>query len=68
MEELVDILITTYNTKEEYLKMQIESIINQTHKNIKIYISDDKSTNPNIETILRKYEKKDERIKVYIQT
>ena len=65
MEELVDILITTYNTKEEYLKMQIESIINQTHKNIKIYISDDKSTNPNIETILRKYEKKDERIKVY---
>ena len=67
MEELVDILVTTYNTREEYLKMQIESIINQTHKNIKIYISDDKSTNPNIETILRKYEKKDERIKVYIQ-
>ena len=67
MEELVDILVATYNTEEKYLRKQIESIIKQTHKNIKIYISDDKSTNPRVEEILREYEEKDERIKIYIQ-
>ena len=36
MEELVDILVTTYNTNEKYLKKQIESILKQTYKNIRI--------------------------------
>ena len=67
MEELVDILVATYNTEEKYLRKQIDSIIKQTHTNIKIYISDDRSTEPNIEKILREYEKKDERIKIFIQ-
>lgn len=67
MEELVDILVATYNTEEEFLRKQIDSILRQTHKNIKIYISDDKSTDPKIEKILREYEKKDERIKIFIQ-
>ena len=67
MEELVDILVATYNTEEKYLKKQIDSILKQTHINMKIYISDDRSTNPNIEKILREYEKKDERIKIFIQ-
>ena len=43
MEEIVDILVTTYNTNEKFLKKQIESILKQTYKNIQIYISDDKS-------------------------
>lgn len=68
MEEIVDILVTTYNTKEQYLRKQIESIIKQTYKNIKIYISDDSSTDKNVEKVLREYEKKDERIKVFIQS
>ena len=42
MEELVDILVATYNTEEKYLRKQIDSILKQTHTNIKIYISDDK--------------------------
>lgn len=67
MEELVDILVTTYNTEEKYLRKQIDSIIKQTHKNIKIYISDDKSTDTKVEKILKEYEKKDERIKIFIQ-
>lgn len=28
MDEVVDILVTTYNTNEKYLKKQIESILN----------------------------------------
>lgn len=67
MEELVDILVATYNTNEKYLRKQINSILRQTHQNIKIYISDDKSTDPNVEKILREYEEKDKRIKVFIQ-
>lgn len=67
MEELVDILVTTYNTNEKYLRKQIESILRQTYKNIKIYISDDNSTNKNISPILQEYAEKDKRIKLYIQ-
>lgn len=67
MEELVDILVTTYNSNEKYLRKQIESILKQTHTNTKIYISDDKSTDKRVEEILKEYEKKDDRIKVFIQ-
>lgn len=67
MEELVDILVTTYNTNEKYLKKQIESILKQTYKNIRIYISDDNSTNTNVAEILKKYKEQDERIELYIQ-
>lgn len=67
MEELVDILVTTYNSDEKYLRKQIESILNQTYKNIKIYISDDKSTKNHVSEILKKYEEQDERIELYLQ-
>ena len=67
MEELVDILVTTYNTNEKYLRKQIESILRQTYKNIKIYISDDNSTDEKVAKILKEYAQKDDRIKLYIQ-
>lgn len=67
MDEFVDILVTTYNTNEKYLKKQLESILKQTYKNIKIYISDDNSTQLEIKEILKEYEKKDNRIKLYLQ-
>ena len=68
MEELVDILVTTYNTNEKYLRRQIETILKQTHRNIRIYISDDKSQNENVAKILNEYEQKDNRIKLFIQS
>lgn len=67
MEELVDILVTTYNTNEKYLRKQIESILRQTHKNMQIYISDDNSTDKKVSEILKEYEQNDSRIKLYIQ-
>lgn len=67
MEERVDILLTTYNTKIEYLKQQIESIINQTYKNFTLIISDDCSPNEEVRTILKEYEKQDNRIKLHFQ-
>ena len=35
-DDLVDILLATYNSNENFLREQIDSLLNQTHKNIKI--------------------------------
>ncbi|MCI8617973.1 MAG: glycosyltransferase [Clostridia bacterium] len=67
MEDSVDILLTTYNTKIEYLKKQIDSILNQTYKSFTLIISDDCSPNEEVREILKEYEQKDERIKLYFQ-
>ena len=57
MEEKIDILLATYNG-EKYVAEQIESILRQTYKNIKIYISDDNSNKNEIKELLEEYEKK----------
>ena len=60
----VDILLTTYNTNIEYLKLQLDSILNQTYKNFTLIISDDCSTKQEVKEVLQEYEKKDNRIKL----
>jgi len=64
--EQIDILMATYNG-EKYLKEQIESILNQTYKNIRLIISDDCSTD-NTRKIIKQYKEKDNRIISYFQT
>ncbi|MBR3249147.1 MAG: glycosyltransferase family 2 protein [Clostridia bacterium] len=59
----VDILLATYNG-EKYLKCQLDSILNQTYKNIRIVINDDASTDGTAE-ILKEYAKKDNRINLH---
>lgn len=63
--DTIDILLPTYNG-EKYLKEQIDSILNQTYKNIRLIISDDcsKDSTPKI---LEEYKGKDERIELYLQ-
>lgn len=67
MEDKVDILLTTYNSKIEYLKEQLDSILNQTYKNFKLIISDDCSPNEEVRKVLKEYEQKDNRIQLYFQ-
>ena len=67
METKVDILLATYKTNIEYLKKQIDSILNQTFENIKLIISDDNSNEPKLKEILEEYAKKDKRIELYFQ-
>lgn len=62
MKETIDILLATYNG-EKYIREQLDSIIQQTHKEIRILINDDCSTDKTKE-ILKEYEKKDKRIEV----
>lgn len=65
MEETIDVLLATYNG-EKYLTEQIESILNQTYRNIRILISDDCSKD-NTREIIKEYQKKDSRIHAYFQ-
>lgn len=67
MNDLVDILLATYNSNEKYLRKQIESLLCQTHKNIKIYISDDASPEKQVSEVLKEYQNKDDRIILYEQ-
>lgn len=67
MKDKIDILIATYNTHIPYLKDQLDSIINQTYKNIKILISDDNSTKKEVVEFLKEYKKKDKRIELFLQ-
>lgn len=58
MEELVNVLISTYNG-EKYIKDQIDSILGQTYPNIRIYVRDDGSSDNtcNILKNMRRQEK-----------
>lgn len=65
MEILVSAIIPVYNS-EKYIKKCIDSLINQTLKNIEIILINDGSSDDSLR-ILRQYEKRDERIVVIDQ-
>ena len=62
MEELISIIIPIYNS-EKYIKRCIDSIINQSYKNIEIILIDDGSTD-NSRNICEKYSSIDSRFKI----
>lgn len=62
MEEKISIVVPIYKV-EEYINRCIDSILNQTHKNIEIILVDDGSPD-NSGKICDEYAKKDKRIKV----
>lgn len=59
---LVSVLMPVYKTDNDYLREAIQSILNQTYRNIEFIIIDDCTSAENIEVI---EEFRDERIKVY---
>ncbi len=58
----VSIIVASYNYGR-YLKANLESLINQTYKNIEIIVIDDGSTDNSLE-IIKEYIKKDSRVKL----
>ena len=60
--DLVSIVIPVYNA-EKYLNECLESIINQTYKELEIIVVDDGSTDKSLE-IIREYERNDSRVVV----
>ena len=61
-EKLISIIIPIYNV-EKYLKRCVESVVNQTYKNLEIILVDDGSPD-NCGKICDEFARKDERIKV----
>lgn len=59
----ISVIMPVYNTKEEFLREAIESILNQTYSNFEFIIINDGSTN-NAEDVILSY--KDERI-IYVK-
>ena len=62
MEDLISVIIPVYNV-EKYLPECIESIVNQTYKNLEIILVNDGSTDESLK-ICNDYKEKDERITV----
>lgn len=62
MNDIISIIVPIYNV-DQYLDKCINSIINQTYKNIEIILIDDGSTDNSL-TICNNYSKQDSRIKV----
>lgn len=58
----ISVLMPVYNTKEEFLREAVESILNQTFADFELIIVDDGSEN-DIETIVKSYN--DDRIRFY---
>ena len=65
MEDLISVIIPAHNV-EHYIKRCIESILNQTYKNIEIIIIEDNSSDMTKE-ICTEYKKRDNRIKVFYE-
>ena len=61
-QKLISVIVPIYGV-EKYLKKAIESIQNQTYKNLEIILVDDESKD-NCGAICEEYAKKDSRIKV----
>ena len=62
-EKLVSIIMPVYNS-EKYIENAIESVLNQTYNNIELIAVDDGSRDNSL-NILKKFSKKDDRIKVF---
>ena len=65
-QKLISVIVTIYNTPERYLRKCIESIINQTLREIEIILVNDGSEK-STRNICKEYEQKDKRIKLINQ-
>ena len=66
MKNMVTVLMTTYNEEEGIFKDALNSIINQTLKDIKVLIIIDNSQNKAIIETIKKYAQNDDRIRYVI--
>lgn len=60
----ISIIVPVLNTREEWLRSSIESVLHQIYDNWELCIADDGSDQPHIKETLNCYQQKDARIKV----
>ncbi|EGO5030010.1 glycosyl transferase, group 2 family protein [Enterococcus faecalis EnGen0078] len=60
----ISIAMPVYNVEEKWLRLCIDSILNQVYTNWELCMADDASTDANVKKILTEYQQLDERIRV----
>lgn len=60
----ISIAMPVYNVEEKWLRLCIDSILNQVYTNWELCMADDASTDPSVKKILTEYQQLDERIRV----
>ena len=63
---LISVIMSVYNEKESWIKEAIESILNQTYKNLEFIIVIDNPIREDIIKVIKEYAKKDNRINYFI--
>lgn len=61
---LISIVMPVYNPSEKWLRLAIDSVINQIYPHWELCIADDASPGAHVQELLQEYQKKDARIKV----
>ena len=64
---LISVVMPTYNTDEKFLRLCIDSVLNQSYQNWELCIADDASTLPHVKKVLKQYKKQDKRIKIVLR-
>jgi GT2 family glycosyltransferase len=60
----ISVVMPVYDVREKWLRLCIESVLNQLYENWELCIADDASPSPHIKKVLEEYAAKDGRIKV----
>ncbi|HEY0657053.1 MAG TPA: glycosyltransferase, partial [Pyrinomonadaceae bacterium] len=60
----ISVVMPVYNVEERWLRLAIESVINQFYPNWELCIADDCSSKPHVRRVLEEYAAQDKRIKV----
>jgi glycosyltransferase involved in cell wall biosynthesis len=60
----ISVVMPVYNVDEKWLRLCIDSVLNQLYENWELCIADDASPSPHIKKVLEEYAAKDARIKI----
>ena len=65
---LISVILPVYNVDEKWLRLCIESVLNQVYPNWELCIADDASSLPHVRRVLLEYSARDSRIKLEFRT
>ena len=63
---MVSVIMSTYKEPKEYVKLSVESILNQSYKSIEYIVLVDDPSNVDLIDLLKCFAEKDKRIRFFI--